>query len=249
LAATIELSLASPTFSKLGPDCRDLLEVFAFFPQGVDEKNLDHRLFPTFSDRKNIFDKLFVLSLAYRSNGFITTLAPLRDYLNPCDPKSSPLLLATKDRYFTRLSIEPHPMEPGFREARWIRSEDVKVGHMLDVFTSIDANSGGVWKVCIRFLRHLYWHKPREILLGPKIEDHPDDYPSKPSYLSELSVLFGLVGNQTERKRLLTHTLALARERGDDSLIAQTVRHISDANRWPGLHKEGIQQAKGGLEI
>ena len=248
LAATIELSLASPTFRKLGPDARNLLGVVAFLPQGVDEKNLDW-LFPTIPDRKSVFDKFCVLSLAHRSSGFITMLAPLRDYLSPTDPKSSSLLCATKDRYFTRLSLIVGPTEPGFREARWIMSEDANVEYMLDVFTSIDKHSEDVWDACISFLQHLSWHKPRGTLLGPKIEGLPDDHPSKPTCLSGLSILFSLVGNHTERKRLLTHTLSLARERGHDALVAQTLRNLSDANRWLGHYKEGIQQAKEASEI
>ena len=248
LAATIELSLASPTFRKLGPDARGLLGVVAFFPQGVDENNLDW-LFPTISDRTNMFDKFCLLSLAYRSSGFITTLAPLRDYLSPRDPESSPLLCTTRDRYFTRLSVVVDPTLPGFREGRWIRSEDVNIEHLLDVLISNGKNLGEVLKACIHFMQHLYRHKPRETVLKSKIEDLPDSHDRKPNCLFELAWLFESVGNHTEQKRLLAHTLAILRERGDEALVAITLRELSDANRWLGLYEEGIQQAKEGLEI
>ena len=248
LAATIELSLSSPTFRDLGPDAQGLLEIIAFFPQGISENSLDW-LFPTISNRIDIFDTFCRLSLTYRNNAFITMLAPLRDHLRPKDPMSSPPLCATKECYFTRLSVDLDPNSPDFDEARWITSEDVNVEHLLDVFTTIDANSDSVWDACSSFMRHLHSHKRRLIMLGPKIEGLPDDHRSKPECLFELSRVLSSVGNHGERKQLLCQALRLQRERGDNRRVAQTLSYLSDANREIGIHKEGVEQAKEGLEL
>jgi len=248
LATTIELSLASPLFRELGPDARALLGVTAFFPQGIDENNLDW-LFPTIPDITNIFDTLCVLSLTCRINGFATMLAPLRDYFCPQDPTSSPLLCTTKDRYFRRLSVDIYPDRPGYEEARWITLEDTNVEHLLNVFASIDTESDDIWDACVHFVEHLHWHKPRLVSLGLKIEGLSDSHPSKPRCLFELSQLFGLIGNHVERKQFLSHTLEIWRGQGDDHQVARTLERLSDANRMLRLYKEGIQRGKEGLEV
>ena len=277
LAATIELSLTSHTFRKLSPSpsqtprkqvassifrklipssmshppapsARELLEVVAFFPQGVSEKNLEW-LFPTITDRKHIFDNFCILSLTYRSNDFITMLAPIRDYLTPKDPTSSPLLCAIKDNYFSRLLVRIDPSTPEFGESAWIVSEDVNVEHLLDVFMSINPNAGDIWDACYHFMEHLYWHKPRYTLLRSKIEALSDDHPSKPKCLSDLSRLFGELGNYAEKKRILSHSLRLERQRENRSRVARALRDLSDVDRLLGFYDEGIQQAKEALEI
>ena len=93
----------------------------------------------------------------------------------------------------------------------------MNIEHLLDVFTSIDPNSKKIWNACAKFMNHLYWHKPRLVVLGPKIEVLLDDYPSKARCLQGLSQLFRMVGNQVERKKLLTRALKLFREQGDDN--------------------------------
>ena len=248
LAVTIELSLSSPTFRGLGPDARALLEVVAFFPQGVDEKNFDW-LFPTIPDITSVFDKFCILSLTYRNNGFVTMLAPLRDYVGPKNPQSSPLLCATKERYFLRLSVDLYPDKEGYEETKWITSEDVNVEHLLDVLMSTDTSSPDLWEACIDFMEHIYWHKRRLVVLGPRIEGVSDDHPFKPRCLYQLSWLFQLVGNSLECKRLLVHALNLSRERGDDPQIAKTLRFLADANRLLGFREEGIRQVKEALAI
>jgi len=248
LAATVELSLASPMFQELGPDARELLGVVAFFPQGVDENNLDW-LFPTIPNRTSAFDTFCNLSLTYQSGRFFTMLAPLRDCLSPKDPNSSQLLCVTKDHYFSRLSVHVNPNEPGFKEMRWIVSEDVNIEHLFDVFTTTDADSDDVWNACAHFIQHIYWHKPRPVVLGSKIEGLPDSHPFKPEYLRMLSLLSDSVGDYAEKERLLGHTLELFREQGDDLNFAGTLLDLSDVNRRLGRHEEGISQAKEALEI
>ena len=248
LAATIELSLASPTFQDLGSDARGLLGVVAFFPQGVDEKNIDW-LFPAVSNREDIFDKFCILSLTYRSEGFVKMLAPLRDYLSPKDLLSSPPLCTTKDCYFARLLVPLDPNNPSFGESRWIISEDVNIEHLLNVLISIDANMENVWCTCVNFLGYLCLHKPRLTTLGPKIEALPDDHPEKRDCLFVISRLVGVVGNRLESKRLLTVLLKLSRDQGDLLSIAQTLSTLSETNGLLGLREEGIREAREASEI
>ena len=247
-ATAIELSLASPMFQEFGPDARELLGVVAFFPQGVDQNNIDW-LFPTISNGTDMFDGFCVLSLTSRSNGFITMLAPLRDYLSPKDPKLSPLLCAAKECYFIRMSVDLDPNKPGYNETQWIISEDANVEYLLDVFTTIDANSDDIWDACANFMAHLYCHKPRLTLLATKIEGLPDSHCHKPRCLIGLAATLGSTGNLTDNKRLLSYALKLEREQGSDIWVARILRRLCDANRHMGLHDEGIQQAREGLEI
>jgi len=120
----------------------------------------------------------------------------------------------------------------------------VNVEHLLDIFTSIDANSDGVWEACDKFMNHLIWHKQRLIILGPKIEGLPDNHHTKPGCLYQLSLLFQSVGNCAERKRLITHILKLGRERGSDRWVARALGDLAIVNREMGLHEEGVQLAR-----
>ena len=250
LGAVIELSLTSPTFHNLGPIARELLGVVAFFPQGINENNLDW-LFPTTPDITGILDTFCALSLTYRSTNFITMLAPLRDYLGPQDPRTSPLLCATKDHYSRRLRLlgDLERDQPGFGESQWIRSEDINVEHLLNIFTSFDTDLDDIWAASADFTMHLYRHKPRFTVLRSRMEGLSDEHHSKAQCLFNLSELLGSLGNHAERKRLLTRALELERGRGNDDRVARTLMELGDANRMLDLYEEGIRRSKEALEI
>jgi len=92
---------------------------------------------------------------------------------------------------------------------------------------------------------HLVWHKKRLIILKPNIEGLSDYH----RFLFELSRSFDSVGNQAERKQLLTQTLKLWRGWGNDYEVARILGHLSDASRLMDLPKEGVQLAQEALEI
>ena len=173
-------------------------------------------------------------------------LVPLRDYLRPKDPLSSPILSAARESYFVRLSAKPEPFMPGSKETQWIASEDVNVEHLFDVLTSVDTNSDRLWGGCVNFLNLLYWHKPRRTVLESKINQLPDDSRFKPDCLFWLSKLFQSLGNDEEDKRLLEHALKLELERGNDDGVALVLAELSGA-AIPC--SEGIHRAKESLEI
>ena len=252
LATAIEHSLASPMFRELGPHGRGLLEVVAFYPQGIDEKNIDWLFYPITPNGTRVFDRFCVLSLTYRSNGFITMLTPLRDHLRPKNPKTSPLLFMTKERYFARMSVELNPRLPGFEGGRWISSEDANVVHLLDVFTTVDPNSENIWNTCISFMDHLWLHKPRQMVLRGKIEGLrrlPDNHRFKPRCLFSLAMLSRELGNRTGAVQFLNHALKLCREQEDNYLAARVLRNLSSASQSLGHYKEGIRQAREASQI
>jgi hypothetical protein len=199
-----------PSCSKNLAPMPEFLGVVAFFPQGVDENSLEW-LFPTISNRTDVSDKFYILSLTYRSNSFVTMLASLRDYLSPKDPKTSPLLCTTKERYFARMSVVVDPDGPNYGEIRWIASEDVNIKHLRDVFTTIDTNSDGVWDACADFMMHFQWHKKRLTILKPRIEGLSDDRRFKPNCSLQLSRLFGSLGMRGTQTTRYLHLNAMER--------------------------------------
>ena len=120
---------------------------------------------------------------------------------------------------------------------------------MLYGFTAIYADSEGTLDACADSMAHLVRHKERLTILKPKIEGLPDDHISEPRCLVELSRLSDPVGNLAERKRPPVYALRFHREKEGDHQVAVTLMNLSEANRLMGFPKEGIYQAKEGLEI
>ena len=79
LREAIEPMLRSPAISKLGTATRDVLEVVAAFPSGVEESELE-RILDKMVGIGEVVDVLCKFSLIYREDGFVKMLSPFRLY-------------------------------------------------------------------------------------------------------------------------------------------------------------------------
>ena len=158
LSATIERSLSSPTFTNLGPGARDILDLIGFFPQGVNEDEVEW-VFPTVPKIRDFIDVFCVLSLTRRNNGFITILAPLRLYLEQGCPYS--LLPRAGQQYFTRIreiacSVGRNRVR--LQQTQWLASEDINIDSLLSFYMGHFSTSAEVLRVCRDFANIAQFH-------------------------------------------------------------------------------------------
>jgi len=159
----------------------------------------------------------FVSSPNIPGDGFVTMLAH-SETISVQEPKLSPLSCATKDHYFTRLSLDLDPDKPRFKKRGGSTSEDANVEHLLDVFTAIDADSPMYGMSALLSLLHLYEPQKRAYA-GFKNSWAPRIATSRRNACSISSWLFESVGNFQEYKNLLGCALRLWREQGNDGKL------------------------------
>ena len=163
LSTAIEPSLSSPMFTSLGPNARDILVTIAFLPQGVNETELEW-VFPTQSNIKEIVDTFSVLSLTHRNHGFVTMLAPAREYLltgmNP-----TTLFPSVIDQYLTRLCNIAHNTghdQALQQDTRWLISEQANIDAILALSSKMYPESTEVSRACraVKLIASLKIHSP-----------------------------------------------------------------------------------------
>lgn len=149
LTAAIELSLKSPTFTRLGPDAKDILGVIAALPQGVDERQLEW-VFPTVSNARHIIDTFIILSLTHHNRNFVTMFGPLQEYLGP-DGHSSSLFSSVRNQYITRIRDIVHNVGPGHvtsQEIQWLMSEKANIDFLLTLSLRMNPDSTDIVHIC-----------------------------------------------------------------------------------------------------
>ncbi|KAH7922645.1 hypothetical protein BV22DRAFT_1048734 [Leucogyrophana mollusca] len=168
LSVTIELSLASSAIKQLGNDARHVMQVAAFLPQGINEKNLKN-LFPTIPNICSIIDALCRLSLMYRKIEVYAMLSPIRIHISNTHQAHDTLpldLTYVRNHYYAQL-------DDG---GAWIATEDANVERLIayDLSRATTQDMELVYKACSQFLCLLMEHKPHPTSLHAAILCKPE---------------------------------------------------------------------------
>ncbi|KAH7922641.1 hypothetical protein BV22DRAFT_642183 [Leucogyrophana mollusca] len=168
LSVTIELSLVSSSIKQLGNNARHVMQVAAFLPQGINEKNLED-LFPTIPNIRSTIDALCRLSLMYRKAKAYAMLSPIRIHISNTHQARDTLpldLTHVKDYYYAQL----------VHDGAWIATEDANVERLIahDLYRATAQDMDIVYWACAQFLCLLVRHKPRPTSLRTGILGKPE---------------------------------------------------------------------------
>ncbi|KAJ8587949.1 hypothetical protein M405DRAFT_280511 [Rhizopogon salebrosus TDB-379] len=164
LRATVELSLNAPSVTGLGNDARKLLEIIAFFPQGLTTVRAK-ALCPSAAA---IVDALCVHSMIHHEGNYFTMLKPMRLYLGHKTPNPDSIFLNTiRNMYYRELS--------GTIEQRQalILAEDVNIERLIIFDFRLAINLDDSCCACAFFLDNLAMYKPRATVLTTMLQELP----------------------------------------------------------------------------
>ncbi|KAG5348839.1 hypothetical protein C0989_007838, partial [Termitomyces sp. Mn162] len=254
LAVTIETSLNSPSFLKLGETVKHLLQIIAFLPQGIRKTHLT-AIFPEVSNIETCADALWRQSLTYLDGDFITLLAPVRLYMSSHYNQDTSLLRAVQRYYAAHI-----------RESQIVITEYVNIEHVLIHWLR---NTEGDTQAILSVLTTAKWfsyilcnHEPHSVSLYPAISaldvhnTHNSNFflkrqkykillRSKSIGLFEISYLMHFVGQVEEAQKAFEEAQILALEVGDLDLLVFHDWVLAIYYSWQGnfMAAEKILQA------
>ncbi|KAG2143887.1 P-loop containing nucleoside triphosphate hydrolase protein [Suillus cothurnatus] len=164
LRATVELSLNALPVIALGDDARKLLEIIAFFPQGLNTMRVKVLCPSATADA----DALCAHSIIHCVGSHFTMLAPVRLYLVHKAPNPDARFLNTiRNIYYRELS---GPIE---RRRALVEAEDVNVERLIAFDFSKAINLDDSCRACTSFLDTLAISKPRVTVLTEMLKELP----------------------------------------------------------------------------
>ncbi|KNZ78753.1 hypothetical protein J132_10241 [Termitomyces sp. J132] len=259
LAVTIETSLNSPSFLKLGETVHHLLQIIAFLPQGISKTHLT-AIFPRISNIETCAVALCRQSVAYLNGDFITLLAPVRLYISNHYNQNSPLLRGVQSYYAA------HIRESHIVIAEYVNIEHVLIHWLRDTKEDTETICSGL-KTASDFLYILLNHAPHSVSLYPVIsaldvhnthnsrswinffmqrQESKILLRSKSICLFNISYLMHFVGQVEEAKKPYKEAQTLALEVGDLDLLVFNNWILAGNYRWQGnylLAEELLQTA------